>query len=64
MAHKVTAVVFDKTGTLTEANPQVVAFESGNGDARQLLNLAASLQLNLASVPSAPTVGQTARTPD
>jgi Cu+-exporting ATPase len=60
VAHKVTAVVFDKTGTLTEGKPQVVALESGSGDARQLLSLAASLQLG-SEHPLARAVGKSAQ---
>jgi Cu+-exporting ATPase len=57
VAHKVTAIVFDKTGTLTEGKPQVVALESGGGDAQCLLSLAASLQLS-SEHPLARAVGK------
>lgn len=60
VAHKVTAVVFDKTGTLTEGKPQVVALESSSGDTRQLLSLAASLQLG-SEHPLAHAVGKAAQ---
>ncbi len=60
VAHKLTAVVFDKTGTLTEGKPQVVALETGGGAARQLLSLAASLQLG-SEHPLARAVGTAAR---
>ena len=60
VAHKVTAIVFDKTGTLTEGKPQVVALESGGGDAQCLLSLAASLQLS-SEHPLARAVGKAAQ---
>jgi len=60
VAHRVTAVVFDKTGTLTEGKPQVVALEAVGGDTRELLSLAASLQLG-SEHPLARAVGQAAQ---
>ncbi len=44
LAHKVSVVGFDKTGTLTEGKPQLVAFESADGDTDALLVAAASIQ--------------------
>ncbi len=43
IAHRVAVVAFDKTGTLTRGEPMLVALE-GEGDRRELLQLAASLQ--------------------
>jgi Cu+-exporting ATPase len=47
VAHKVNVVAFDKTGTLTEGKPELLAFESPNGEPpslRALLADAAAVQ--------------------
>ncbi len=41
VAHKVNVVAFDKTGTLTEGKPELVAYESPNGEPQSLLALLA-----------------------
>ena len=43
-AHKVDVVVLDKTGTLTRARPEVTDIYARNGDAEELLSLAASAE--------------------
>ena len=43
-AHRVTAVVLDKTGTLTEVRPSVAAVEAADGDADELIRLAAAAE--------------------
>ena len=44
-AHKVNTIVFDKTGTLTEGRPSVTDLVTSNGNAKELLKLAASAEL-------------------
>ena len=45
-AHAVTTVAFDKTGTLTEGKPSVIRLVANEVGEREVLRLAASLQLN------------------
>jgi len=44
LAHKVRVVAFDKTGTLTEGRPQLVTAQAVQGEQRDLLAVAASIQ--------------------
>ncbi|MFI8480719.1 heavy metal translocating P-type ATPase [Pseudomonas sp. NPDC078700] len=44
VAHKVNIVAFDKTGTLTSGTPQIADMQAVDGDTKQLLQLAGSLQ--------------------
>ena len=44
IAHRISAVAFDKTGTLTVGRPDLVAFESIDGDEFNFLQIEASLQ--------------------
>lgn len=43
-AYRVSAVVLDKTGTLTEGRPSVTAIEAADGDADELIRLAAAAE--------------------
>lgn len=44
IANKISTIIFDKTGTLTEGKPKVADVISLNGDAKELLQLTASLE--------------------
>lgn len=44
IAHRVNTVAFDKTGTLTQGQPELILYQSANGDDRSLLKIAASIQ--------------------
>jgi Cu+-exporting ATPase len=44
VAHDLKVVAFDKTGTLTEGRPELVAYESPNGDHAGLLEASAAIQ--------------------
>ena len=44
IAHRITVVAFDKTGTLTEGKPELVAFETPDGDRIALLSASAAIQ--------------------
>ncbi|MDL2358445.1 MAG: heavy metal translocating P-type ATPase [Pseudomonadota bacterium] len=59
-AHAVTVVAFDKTGTLTEGKPAVVAVETAGRSAREILQLAITVQQH-SDHPLAKAVGTEAK---